>query len=134
MKKLLSLSLVFALSGCAAVDAMLMTKFDSNEYQQITEIRLMSEKYSSQCDDPVASKTNANDLANRTRLFELYSQDLPHNGDSAQAATSLNDIAQGLSTKYNNGDTVSPLFCRLKFEGMQHSADVIRHVLANRPR
>jgi hypothetical protein len=133
MKKLILLMVVM-LSGCAAVDAVLMTKFDSNEYQIITEIRLNSEKYVDQCNDPEVSKSNAADMAYRTRLFELYSQELPRNGDGVQAATALNEIAQGLAKKYNNGDMVSPLFCKLKFEGIEHSADTIRHVLANRPR
>ena len=134
MKKLLATLAVCLLPGCAAVDAMLMTKFDSNEYQIITEIRAVSERYATQCDDAVASKLNANDMATRTRLFELYSSDLPHNGDGVKAATALNDIAQGLAKKYNDDEKVSALFCKLKFQGLQNSSDVIRHVLANRPR
>ena len=134
MKKLLTVLAVCLLPGCAAVDAVLMTKFDPNEYLQITEIRAASEQYAAQCDDPVASKRNANDMATRTRLFELYSADLPHNGDSVKAATALNDIAQGLAKKYNDDEKVSALFCKLKFQGLQNSSDVIRHVLANRPR
>jgi hypothetical protein len=134
MKKLMSLLALCLLPGCAAVDAVLMTKFDSTEYQEITEIRFVAEKYAPQCEDAVASKNNANDMATRTRLFELYSAELPRNGDGVKAATALNEIAQGLAKKYNDGEKVSPLFCKLKFEGLQHSADTIRHVLANRPR
>lgn len=134
MKTLLTVVALSLLSGCAAVDAVLMTKFDPNEYKIITEIRLDSEKFVGQCDDQTASKSNANRMADETRMFELYSADLPRNGEGVKAATALNEIAQGLAKRYNDGETVSPLFCRLKFQGLQNSADVIRHVLANRPR
>lgn len=133
MRKLLLLAVV-ALSGCTAIDAYLLAKFDPAEYDIITDIRFKSEKYINQCNDPVASKTNANTLADRTYLFELYSADLPHNGETIKASTALNEIAQGLAKKYNDGEQVSPLFCKLKFEGIQHSADTIRGVIAKRPR
>ena len=133
MKRLL-LAVAVLLSGCSVVDAYLMTKYDPNEYKQVVEIRLVADRYSTQCDDPVASKANANDMALRTQLFELYSQEIPRNKDSYAASQALNEIAQGLAKRYNDGEKVSPLFCKLKFEGIRNSADVIRHVLANRPR
>lgn len=134
IRKILLLTTIVVLGGCGAVDAILMTKFDSNEYQIITQIRLDAETYSASCNDPQASKANALVMAKETNLFELYSQELPHNGDGYKAAQALNEIAQGLTKRYEDGTQVSPLFCKLKFEGIQHSADTIRHVLANRPR
>jgi len=46
----------------------------------------------------------------------------------------LNEIAQGLVTQYNISNKVSPIFCKLKFEGIEHSANTIQHVLGGRPR
>ena len=136
MKKIIFplVALVCLLPGCAVVDAYLMTKYDPNEYKIVTDIRLVSEKAAVQCEDANASKVNANQLADKTRLFELYSQEIPRNKDNYAASHALNEIAQGLAKKYNDGEKVSPLFCKLKFEGIRNSADVIRHVLANRPR
>lgn len=133
MKKIILLLLPF-LASCAAVDAVLMTKFDPNEYQLISEIRVDASLYKNECANPLTSQVNAIAMARKTQLFEVYSEHLPRNGDSYKASQALNEIAQGLVTHYNNGSTVSPLFCKLKFEGIEHSADTMQHVLGNRPR
>lgn len=134
MKKLLIALAVLALNGCAAYDAYMMTSFDSNEYQLVTQIRVDARHYKDQCANPLLAQPNAVALANETELFTAYSEYLPHNADAVKAATSLNEIAQGLKTKYEGKDSVSPLFCKLKFEGIEHSADLIQKTLGNRPR
>jgi hypothetical protein len=111
-----------------------MTKFDPNEYLLITEIKVDAKHYASACNNPLMTSPNAQAMANKTELFEVYSENLPHNGDGVKAAQALNEIAQGLVKQYNDQGRVSPLFCKLKFEGIEHSADVIQHVLGNRPR
>jgi hypothetical protein len=133
MKKLIIL-LFPILTSCAAVDAMLMTKYDPNEYLLITEIKIDAKHYASSCNNPLMTQPNAVAIANKTELFEAYSNNLPNNGDGIKAATALNEIAQGLVKQYNDQGRVSPLFCKLKFEGIEHSADTIQHVLGNRPR
>lgn len=134
MKKLLLLLSVLALNGCAVYDAVLMTKYDPNEYLLISEIRIDARHYATACTNPLMSQPNAVAMANKTELFEAYSENLPHNGDGIKAATALNEIAQGLVKQYDSGTPVSPIFCKLKFEGIEHSADTIQHVLGNRPR
>jgi hypothetical protein len=133
MKKLILL-LFPILTSCAAVDAVLMTKFDPNEYLLITEIKVDAKHYAAECTNPLLAQTDAVAMARKTELFSAYSEKLPHNGDGAKAAVALNEIAQGLVTQYNTSEKVSPFFCKLKFEGIEHSADVIQHVLGNRPR
>ena len=133
MKRLL-LSLVVLLSGCTLVDAYLMTKYDANEYKLAVEIRTDAIKYKTQCDDPIATKVNANAIADKTQLFENYSEHIPRNDNGASASRNLNEIAQGLAKKYNSGDKVSTTFCRLKFEGIEIGAVTVQSVLAKRPR
>jgi len=133
MKRLILL-LFPILTSCAAVDAMLMSKFDPSEYRMITEIRANAQMFKTECDNYLLSKPNAIEMANQTNLFMLYSEHIPRNTDSYNASKSLNEIAQGLSEKYVKGDKVSPMFCKLKFEGIEHSADTMQHVLGNRPR
>jgi uncharacterized protein (DUF2342 family) len=111
-----------------------MTKFDPNEYLIITEIKVDARHYSAECSNPLVIDSNATAMANKTELFEAYSEQLPSNGDGIKAAQALNEIAQGLLTQYNEQGKVSPLFCKLKFEGIEHSADTIQHVLGSRPR
>jgi len=133
MKRLIVL-LFPILTSCAVVDAVLMTKYDPNEYLLISEIRVDARHYAQGCGNPVMNQPNAVAMANKTELFEAYSENLPHNGDGVKAAKALNEIAQGLVAQYNTGAPVSPFFCKLKFEGIEHSADTIQHVLGNRPR
>ena len=128
------IALVLLLNGCAVYDAVTMTKYDPNEYLLISEIRVDARHYAQGCSNPIMSQPNAVAMARKTELFEAYSENLPSNGDGVKAATALNEIAQGLVTQYNAGTPVSPFFCKLKFEGIEHSADLIQHVLGNRPR
>ena len=133
MKKLVILLAVFA-SGCTAVDAYLLGKFDNNEYMQITEIRVDAHNAATDCTSPERSRFNAATMAYHTQIFESYAEKLPHNGDAYKSAQALNEIAQGLKTRYEGSEPVSTIFCKLKFEGIEHSADLMAHVLGKRPR
>ena len=130
----IAIALVLLLNGCAVYDAVTMTKYDPNEYLLISEIRVDARHYAQGCANPVMSQPNAVAMANKTELFQAYSENLPSNGDGIRAATALNEIAQGLVAQYNTNPKVSPLFCKLKFVGIEHSANTIQHVLGNRPR
>lgn len=134
MKKLLLVVALLSLNGCAVYDALMMTKYDPSEYKIVAEIRTHAQLYKTSCSDAVLSKSNSYDLANRTMLFVNYSEHIPNNKNSQSAAKNLNDIAQGLADKYRKNETVSPMFCKLKFESVEHSAATIQHVLGNRPR
>ena len=132
MKKLL-LSLVILLSGCTVLDAYLMTKYDPNEYQLVTDIRAEARQFKTQCDDAVISKFNAGKIAYDTQLFVLYSEHIPRNENLITASKALDVIAQGLANQYKN-DKVSPTFCKIKFETIETSADKLQKVIGGRPR
>ena len=134
MKKLIALLTVSMLSSCAVYDAYMMTKYDSNEYKLAVEIRTDAHLAKTECDNPLASKINAQSIADKTQLFEFYSEHIPRNDNGASASRNLNEIAQGLLKRYNSGDKVSPTFCRLKFEGIEIGAVTVQSVLAKRPR
>ena len=121
------------LTSCALWDAYFMAPYDATEYLQITEIRALSGQYRAQCDNPVLSPVNAQAMANRTDLFEKYEQYIPRNDNGKAAAKALNEIAQGLNTAYAKGP-VSPVFCKLKYNNIEHSAELIQRVTAGRPR
>ena len=132
MKRLMIL-FVPLLSSCAVYDAVMMTGFDPNEYRIITEIRVDASHYKTQCSNPLLAQSNAVAMANKTDLFEVYSEQIPNNTDSYKAATSLNEIAQGLVKRYDT-PPVPDLFCKLKYGSIENSAKVIQHVIGNRPR
>jgi hypothetical protein len=122
-----------AFSGCALWDAYMMAPYDANEYLQITEIRATAGQYRRQCDNPILAAVNAQAMANRTDLFEKYEELIPRNDNGFRAARALNEITQGLNTAYTKG-TVSPVFCKLKYNNIEHSAELIQRVTAGRPR
>jgi hypothetical protein len=134
MKKLLLVPLLFTLTGCALVDAYLMTKYDPNEYQLITNVRLQAQQAKEQCGDAAVSKSNAVKVTSDTQMFMLYSEHIPRNTDMINASKNLHDIAKGLSDQYAKSDKVSPAFCKIKFQSVETSADKIQTVIAGRPR
>jgi hypothetical protein len=134
MRKILAVScLVILMSGCALWDAYFMAPYDANEYMQITEIRATAGQYRRQCDNFNQSAVNAQAMANRTDLFEKYEELIPTNDNGFKAARALNEIAQGLNAAYAKG-IVSATFCRLKYNNIEHSAELIQRVTAGRPR
>jgi hypothetical protein len=132
MKKILLL-LAILLSGCTVVDAYLMTKYDANEYQMITDIRSKARQSKTQCDDANISKINSGITAYSTQLFVLYSEHIPRNKDMIDASQALNTIAQGLADQYKN-TKVSTAFCKIKFESIETSAEKMQVIIGGRPR
>jgi hypothetical protein len=132
MKQIVFL-LVPLLSSCAVYDAVTMTGFDPNEYRIITEIRVDAAYYKDGCANPLIAQTNAVAMARKTELYQVYSEQIPNNTDSFKAATSLNEIAQGLAKRYDT-PPVPALFCKLKYNSIESSAKLIQHVIGNRPR
>lgn len=133
MKLLTVLFLTIGLNGCALLDAYFMAPYDANEYLIITQIRVDAVQYSRQCNNSVLAPANAQAMSAKTNLYEKYSQQIPRNNNGYKAAQALNEIAQGLDTQYNKG-TVSPTFCRLKYNSIEHSAELIQRITAGRPR
>jgi hypothetical protein len=134
MKKILmSLVVTFGVSGCAVWDAYMMAPYDANEYMLITEIRASAGQYRRQCDNPMLAPVNAQAISAKTDLYEKYEEQIPRNANGYRAAQALNEIAQGLNNQYAKGN-VSATFCRLKYNSIEHSAELIQRVTAGRPR
>jgi len=133
MKRIVLALSTALLSSCALWDAYMMAPYDANEYMQITEIRASAGQYRKQCDNPILAPANAQAIANKTDLFEKYEELIPRNANGYNAARALNEITQGLNTAYAKG-VVSPTFCRLKYNNIEHSAELIQRVTAGRPR
>lgn len=134
MRRLIIALLAVSLSSCALYDAYMMTGYDPNEYRIITEIRTDAGEYKTQCADAAQSRINAEAITRKTALFENYSQEIPRNKNGINASRNLNEIARGLRDRYYAGGTVSPAFCKLKFESIESSAKTIQHVVGSRPR
>jgi hypothetical protein len=133
MKRIVLSLTTMLLSSCAVWDAYMMAPYDANEYLQITEIRATAGQYRKQCDNPMLAPQNAQAIANRTDLFEKYEELIPSNDIGYNASRAVNEISQGLNTAYSKGP-VSPVFCKLKYNNIEHSAELIQRVTAGRPR
>lgn len=133
MKKLLLICLVSLLPGCALMDAYLM-KYDTNEYRIVSEIRAEAHSYKSECSNPLLSNPNAIAMADKTQFFVFYAQYIPHNDPVKRASVELNKIAQGLKDQYATGNKVSPMFCKIKFESIESSAESMQKIIGNKPR
>jgi hypothetical protein len=133
MKRIFIAAFALSLTSCAVWDAYMMAPYDANEYLLITEIRASAGVYRKQCDNPVLAPQNAQAISARTDLFEKYEELIPRNDNGFKASRALNEIAQGLNTAYAKGP-VSPVFCKLKYNNIEHSAELIQRVTAGRPR
>ena len=133
MKKFVLVCAVALLSGCTLLDAYLM-KYDSNEYQQISDIRTTASIAKTQCDNPLISESNATVISNKTLAFVQFTQYQPHNDKVKAASVELDKMAQGLKDQYSKSSKVSPVFCKLKFGGIESSAETIQRVVGDKPR
>jgi len=133
MKQIFVAFFALSLTSCALWDAYMMAPYDANEYMLITEIRTNATIYREQCANPVLASVNAQAMANRTLLYERYEENIPRNENGYKAARALNEISQGLNTAYTKGP-VSTMFCKLKYNNIEHSAELIQRVTAGRPR
>ena len=133
MKRIFLVAFALSLTSCALWDAYMMAPYDANEYLLITEIRTNATIYREQCANPVLAPQNAQAIANQTLLYERYEENIPRNANGYNAARALNEIAQGLNTAYAKGP-VSTVFCKLKYNNIEHSAELIQRVTAGRPR
>lgn len=131
-KKLIIAGCIYLLAGCTAIDAFLM-RYDANEYQQINDIRTTAYFAKSTCDDTVVSKTQAEVIVGKTITFKNYVEYLPHNDKVINASIELDNMAQGLRTQYNKGK-VSPAFCKIKFQNIEKSAEIMQKTIGDKPR
>jgi hypothetical protein len=135
MKKLL-LILALSLTGCSTVETLKETffmKYDSNEYTQITAIRTNAQLATASCDKPDDAKVNAQGLSKQTTLFKNQTEFLPYNTKVIASAGELDAMAQGLVTQYQKGP-VSPVFCKIKFDSIAKSAEIIQKTVGAKPR
>ena len=132
MKKLL-LIMAMSLAGCTTIQETFLMKYDPNEYAQITAIRTNAELSIPSCDKPDDAKLNAQGLSKQTALFKNQTEFLPYNSKVIASAGELDAIAQGLVTQYQKGP-VSPVFCKIKFDSIAKSAEIIQKTVGAKPR
>jgi hypothetical protein len=133
MKKILIVALLF-LSGCSTLmDAYLM-KYDTNEYQQISDIRSSAYYGKLSCDNIDESKDSAISIAKKTLVFKQFVQYIPHNDKVINSSIELDKMAQGLKDQYEKSNKVSAVFCKLKFDAIEKSAEIMQKNIGAKPK
>jgi hypothetical protein len=133
MKHILTVAVLMSLTGCSTLmDAYLM-KYDPNEYQQISDIRTTAFYGKASCENADQAKQQAEVLSKKTYTFKNYVEYLPHNDKVISASGELDKIAQGLTLQYQKG-SVSNAFCKIKFDSIEKSAEVMQKTIGAKPR
>lgn len=121
MKKLVALSLVVLLSGCAAVGSIssfFPSKWDPNEAAAVTDIRQQARQLD--CSDPVKLKQQLTTLQSRVQWLELYS-DSRKNEDMTKITKVFDITLKGLADREGS----SKFFCDSKVKIMIKESDAI---------
>lgn len=133
MKKILVVSLVLLLNGCALIDAYRMARFDSNEYMLINQIHTQAQLGVLICgNDQVYPYVD--DIYSRSIELLNYSASIPHNNETQVMTTELAIITKGLKDRYDSGDEVSKKYCELKFTNVETSTGIMKTVIGAKPR
>jgi hypothetical protein len=134
IKRFFYVLICLTLTSCTIVDAYLQTKFDPNEYNLISKIRYKSQLAKTQCENYQTSQANAAIIFSDSEYFVLYSQYIPRNQDLIDAVKNLNEMVKGLNDQYIKNEKVSLMFCRIKFEDIEQTAEKLQQIIAGRPR
>jgi hypothetical protein len=136
MKKIILITAI-ALSGCASFsdlkEAYLM-KYDSNEYYQISDIRTDAYYAKQSCANYDEAKRQAEIISRKTLTFKNFVEHLPNNSKVITASINLDGIAQGLKDQYQKNDKVSAVFCKIKFESIETSAETMQKTIGVKPK
>jgi len=137
IKKIMALVIVSALSGCSTINTLVesyLMKYDTNEYNLITDIRTTAKLSKTSCADNEQSIKNAQLLSNKSVNFVNYVEYLPHNNKVKASSIELNQMIQGLNDRYKKADKVSITFCNIKFESIEHNAETMQKIIGAKPR
>jgi uncharacterized protein YceK len=137
MKRLVLISLITLLTGCATVqnliDSYRMAKFDNNEYSLVTQIHTLAQVGVTKCstaDAPIYADT----VYVKSLELRNYSASIPENKNTITMTTELVTITKGLKDRYASGDPVSQKYCELKFTNIENSSGTMKTVIGAKPR
>ena len=137
IKKILAIIILSGVCGCSTINTLVesyLMKYDANEYSLITDIRTTARVSKSNCTDNDLSVKNAQLLSNKSINFINYVEYLPHNDKVKASSVELNQMIQGLNDRYKKADKVSTTFCNIKFESIEHNAEIMQKVIGAKPR
>lgn len=134
MRALIISTFLLLSSGCAMIDAYLMAKFDPNEYFLVTQIRSVAQTSPQFCDDRQRMNSITDQMYLTATTFKNYTQYIPHNEKTIPLAESLYDEVYNLHTRYQSLEKVGVVYCRIKLNIVEKSAETIQEVIGRKMR
>jgi len=134
MKKVLAIIILSMLSGCAAMDAYFMAKFDVNEYQLINDVRSLSEISAEFCSNQQQMVPIVDRIYLKSLEFKNYAEFIPENKSSIKLSESLMDLTEPLHKRYHGTEKISESYCKQKMSILNKSATTIAQVIGSKPR
>lgn len=134
MKKVLAIIILSMLSGCAAMDAYFMAKFDVNEYQLINDVRSLSEISAEFCSNQQQMVPIVDRIYLKSLEFKNYAEFIPENKVTMKLSESLMDLTEPLHKRYHGSEKISEAYCKQKMSILNKSATTIAQVIGSKPR
>ena len=134
MKKVLILSLVLLLNGCALFDAYFMAKYDTTEYSLVNQIKTKAQIAEENCGNQILVVSQVNDLYISALEFKNFTIHIPRNEDATKLSDKLFTLTKDTKDYFNKTERISPIFCKAKLQQIEKSADTIQHALGSKPR
>jgi len=119
MKRLASVCVLVALTGCASITEMIPSGWDVNQARVITDIQFQARHID--CRAELAPQVNR--LAQDIEWFDIYAKTKPTR-DIAKLTGTITDTVKELQERTSKGP-VSPLYCDLKKKIIQQQADIL---------
>jgi hypothetical protein len=133
MKKLVLVSLILVLNGCALINAYRMARFDNIEYALVNQIHTQAQLGAAACGtDLVYSQVD--DIYFKTVELRNYSQHIPRNEETVKMTVALHEIVKGLKDRYASTEEVSTKYCELKFNNIEKATTNMQVVIGDKPR
>jgi hypothetical protein len=133
MKRLLIVCAIFALSGCAVIDAYFMAKYDTNEYALINDIKTKAQVAEENCANNLLVTTQVNELYIKSLEFKNFATHIPRNEDSIKLSNKLLILTKDAKDQFNKS-AVSNFYCKAKLEQIVKSADTMQQAIGKKPR
>jgi hypothetical protein len=133
MKRLLLVCAIFALSGCAVIDAYFMAKYDTNEYALINDIKTKAQVAEENCANNLLVTTQVNEIYIKSLEFKNFATHIPRNEDSIKLSNKLLILTKDAKDQFNKS-AVSNFYCKAKLEQIVKSADTMQQAIGKKPR
>lgn len=130
MKKIALTLLVMTLSGCTVFDAYFMAGYDNQEYYLINKIRTKAQIAQKSCDKPLETKPQVNDIIYTSIELRNFTQHIPRNPEAYKMAGQMVELSEQIKID----EKTSPVFCKMKFQQVERSAEKIQQVIGSKPR